>query len=406
MFYNRHVSESIVDSKNSFPAVLVTGPRQVGKSTVLKELFANLKIISLDSSVVKAAAKEDPLGFLQLYGNPVVIDEIQKVPELFDEVKSVIESNRQNGMYLLTGSQSFLLMKYVSESLAGRINILKMLGLSTREIYEDKNSAPFTPKLDYLLNRKPVFKMSNEDLWKRIHRGSYPELWANKNLDWEKFYDSYVQTYIERDVRDLTQVGDLDTFRKFMVSAAARTGQLLNYADIAKDVGVDQTTVKRWISILEASHLIELVQPFSMNVTKRIIKTPKLYFTDTGLVCYLTRWTSYESLLNGAMAGNIFETYVFGEIIKSYINRGKKSDVYFFRDTNGAEVDLLLFENNTLYPIEVKKRSNPDKNDIKHFRTMANSFSGIEIGEGCVICTISELLPIEKGVKAIPVEYL
>jgi len=406
MLYKRQVSESIIDSKNSFPTVLVTGPRQVGKSTILKELFSALKNISLDSSVVKAAAKEDPAGFLQLYGNPVVIDEIQKVPELFDELKAVIESDRKNGMYLLTGSQSFLLMKYVSESLAGRINILKMLGLSTREIYEDKDSEPFSPTLDFLLNRKPDFKMTSEDLWKRIHRGSYPELWANQNLDWEKFYDSYVQTYIERDVRDLTQVGDLDSFRKFMVSAAARTGQLLNYADIAKDVGVDQTTVKRWISILEASHLIELVQPFSMNVTKRIIKTPKLYFTDTGLVCYLTRWTSYESLMNGAMAGNIFETYVFCEIVKSYINKGKKSDIYFFRDTNGAEVDFLLFENNTLYPIEVKKRSNPDKNDVKHFKTMANSFSGIQIGEGCVVCTVPELLPVEKGVKAVPVEYL
>ncbi len=406
MQFLRTIAANITDSAETFPAVLVTGPRQVGKSTILKTMYPDIRNVSLDRSSVKAAATEDPGGFLQIQGTPLVLDEIQKIPELFEELKAEIDEDRHNGMYFLTVSQSFRLMKHVSESLSGRINIVTMLGLSTREIYQDTNNEPFSPKLSFLMKRNPAFSLKHDALWTRIHRGSFPELWANPAMNWEKFYDSYVQTYLDRDVRDLTQVGDLDTFRRFMVSAAARTGQLVNYADIAKDVGVDQTTVKRWMSILEASHLIELVQPFSINVTKRIVKTPKLYFTDTGLVCYLTRWTSPDSLANGAMAGALFETYVFGEIIKSFINCGKNSSIYFFRNSNGAEVDFLLYENNTIYPIEVKKRSNPDKKDIKHFSTMAASFEGIQLGEGCVICTTPELLPIEKNVKAVPVEYL
>ena len=406
MYFERHATNNIIDSQKTFPSVLLTGPRQVGKSTLLKTMFPKVKNITMDSLAVKLAASEDPAGFLQMYGTPLILDEIQKAPLLFDELKVVIDSNRHNGMFFLTGSQNYQLMKNVSESLSGRISIVTLLGLSTREIYGDTNDSPFMPTMNFLLNRNPAKKMTDEELWYRIHRGSMPECWANKDLNWEKFYDSYIQTYLDRDVRELSQVGNLDSFRKFMISVAARTGQLLNMADIAKDVGVDQTTVKRWISILEASHLIVLVQPFALNITKRIVKTPKLYFTDTGLVCYLTRWTSPETLENGAMAGNIFETYVFGEITKSYINKGVHPPLYFFRDSNGNEIDFLIYENNTLYPIEVKKRTNPDKKDVRHFKTVQSFYSNMNIGEGCVICTAPELLPIEKNIKSVPVEYL
>lgn len=358
----------------------------------------------MDRGSVKNAAEEDPEGFLTLKGNPLVIDEVQKVPSIFDEIKAEIDENRRNGMFFLTGSQNFKLMKNVTESLAGRISIARLLGLSTREINGDENTIPFLPTMDFLKNRSPSFKLEN--LWERIHKGSFPEIWAQKDIDWEKFYDAYVTTYIDRDIRELSQVGDLRSFRNFIISAAARTGQLLNYADMAKDVGVDQTTIKRWISILEASNIVYLLQPFSMNINKRLVKTPKLYFTDTGLVCYLCKWNTAETLENGAMAGNIFETYVLGEILKSYYNVGKEPPLYFFRTTNKEEVDFVFYENGTLYPLEVKKKSNPNKSDITNFKTLKTFFPTLTIAEGGVLCTGREVLPIEKDVKAIPVEFL
>lgn len=411
MFYDRHITDNLIDSQKTFPSVLVTGPRQVGKTTIIKHLYPNIKFVSLDSNATKTAAQEDPAGFLQLQGTPLILDEVQKVPELFSEIKAVIDNSvtpggRSNGIYFLTGSQNMLLLKNTSETLAGRINIIHMLGLSTREINHDKDKSPFLPVFDFLSKRKPDFKLKGEVLWYRIHRGSMPECWANCEVSWEKFYDSYVQTYLERDVRDFSKIKDLFTFRKFMVAVAARTGHLLNMADIARDTGIDQTTVKTWLSILQASDLVHILEPFSMNVVKRIIKTPKIYFTDTGLACFLSRWTTPEALMNGAMAGNMFETYVFGEILKSYYNAGKKTEIYFYRDSNNAEVDFLLYENNTLYPIEVKKNSNPDKSDAKHFKTLAGAFPTLTIGQGGIVCTGSELLPVQKDVITIPVEYL
>lgn len=337
---------------------------------------------------------------------PLILDEAQKVPELFSELKAIIDSDRHYGMFFLTGSQNMLLMKDTSETLAGRISIIHMLGLSTREIYQDGIQAPFLPAVECLAKRKPKHKISTKELWRRIHRGSMPELWANKDIDWEKYFDSYVQTYLERDVRDFSKIQDLFAFRKFMVAVAARTGQLLNMADIARDAGIDQTTAKAWFSVLQASDLIYILEPFSLNVAKRIIKTPKVYFTDTGLACYLSRWATPETLMNGAMAGSMFETYVLGEILKSYYNAGKRLPLYFYRDNNCAEVDFLIHENNTLYPIEVNKNSNPDKTDSKHFKTLAGAFPTMTIGEGGVVCTGEALLPIQKGVAAIPVEFL
>lgn len=406
MFYNRHITGNIKDSEKTFPAILVIGPRQVGKTTIIKNLYPHVKFVSLDSNVNKFSASDDPEGFLRLKGTPLVLDEVQKVPELFDEIKSIIDSDRKYGMFFLTGSQNMLLMKNTSESLAGRISIIHMLGLSTREIYGDKNISPFLPTLEYLSKRNPVFQFKENELWKRIHRGSMPECWANKEISWEKYYDSYVQTYLERDVRDFSRIQDLMAFRKFMVAVAARTGQLLNMADIARDVGIDQTTVKAWLSILQASDIIYLLEPFSLNVSKRVVKTPKVYFTDTGLACFLSRWSTPENLLNGAMAENIFETYVLGELLKSYYNVGKKPSLYFYRDKNSVEIDFLFYENDTIYPIEVKKNSNPDKSDARHFKILSSAFPNTKIGDGGIVCTASDLFPVQKGVTAIPVEYL
>lgn len=406
MYLQRQIEKNIQNSGTTFPSVLVTGPRQVGKTTVLSHLYPSVNAVSLDAGTVRAAAMEDPAGFLALQGAPLILDEVQKAPALFDELKAAIDANRKYGMYFLTGSQNLLLMKNVSESLAGRINIIHMLGLSTREIRRQTEEECFLPTVSCLQRRRQPEGLDTMDLWQRIHRGSMPECWANPEIDWEKYYDSYVQTYLERDVRDFTNIRDLLTFRKFMVSVAARTGQLLNISDISRDVSIDQETVKNWLSVLEASDLIYLLKPFSLNVSKRVVKTPKVYFTDTGLACFLTRWTTPETLMSGAMAGNMLETYVLGELLKSYYNAGRIPPLYFYRDSNGAEVDFLFYKDNTLYPLEVKKNSNPDKRDARHIRSLVKAFPTTQIGEGGILCTGKDLLPVDKDVFAIPMEYL
>ena len=406
MYIPRHIESVIKKSFATYPAVLITGPRQVGKSTVLKNLYSDYGYETLDDMNMIRAISSDPTGFLQLKGTPFIIDEVQKVPDLFGSLKYVIDKNKKDGMYLLTGSQKFELMKGVSESLSGRISVIDLLGLSYREIKGDKFNKPFLPTQEYLLSRKPSSKHDVKDIWEIIHRGAMPALYENDERDWERYYSDYVSTYIERDVHSLTQIGDSLAFMQFMVALAGRTGELLNMESLAKDVGVSAPTVKRWISVLQASNVIYLLQPFSLNTTKRIIKSPKVYFTDTGLVCYLTRWLTTETLINGAQAGNIFETFVLGEILKSYYNSGKEPNLYFFRNGDGQEVDLILYENGKIYPIEIKKTSSPNIKDIKSFKVLENYFPTIEVGEGGVICNAETVLPLGYGNKIIPLEYV
>ena len=284
MYIARHIEKTIEKSFAAFPAVLITGPRQVGKSTLLINRFKNIPNVTLDNPLQLLSLRQDPVEFFKLHGSPLIIDEVQRAPECFSVLKYMIDSDRRAGMYILTGSQKYALMKGVSESLAGRIGIIDMLGLSDREIYEDPFDRPFLPTSDYLLERRPKMAPSIQNLWERIHRGSMPELYSNENMDWEQYYAAYVDTYIERDVKQLGSVGDTLAFTQFMTALASRTGELLNAASLARDVGVDSKTVKRWLSILQASNIIYLLQPFSLNINKRIIKTPKVYFTDTGLV--------------------------------------------------------------------------------------------------------------------------
>jgi len=384
---------------------MVTGPRQVGKSTTLNEVIENTNKINLDNRRIRAAVHEDPQGYLEFVGTPLMIDEVQREKDIFTDIKNIIDTDRNPGMYYLTGSQSFKLMEGVSESLAGRISILYMLGLSTREINQDTFSEPFLPSPEYLKSRSNPNCISEKELWKRIQRGSFPELY-NSDLETESFYDSYVDTYLEKDIRELANVGDLLAFKQFMVALAARSGQLLNMSDIANDVGVSSVTIKKWISILESSNLIYILRPFSLNVEKRVIKTPKIYFTDTGLAAYLTRWLTPETLMNGAMAGNIFETFVVSEVIKSYYNAGRRPNIYFYRDTNGCEVDLLFYENGKLYPLEIKKKSNPTVKDFKNFENLKKAFPSLDVSSGGVVCNASELLPMGNERFMIPVSYI
>jgi predicted AAA+ superfamily ATPase len=406
MFIERHVDRVIGRALKGFPSILLTGPRQVGKSTLLKEKYGNIPYVLLDNNITLAALKQDPLGFLQLQGTPVILDEIQRAPESFLSIKYMIDSDRHAGMYVLTGSQKYNLMMNVSESLAGRIDIINMLGLSNRELRGEEFYDPFIPTLDYLKSRNSKVFLSLPELWERIHKGSMPELYANDYIEWEEFYASYVSTYIDRDVRQLAQVGDTIAFTQFMTALAARSTELLNMSSLARDVGVDEKTIKRWLSILQTSGIVYLLQPFSLNVNKRMIKTPKVYFTDTGLVCYLCRWLTPETLANGAMAGNVYETFIVDEILKSYYNSGKEPNMYFFRNTDGQEVDLLFYSDGTLYPVEIRKTASPNAKDIKNFKTVQTFFPSLEIGEGGIICNHNMLLPLEGKNHIIPVSMI
>jgi len=313
-----------------------------------------------------------------------------------------LDISHRKGDFYLTGSQSFELMENVSESLAGRAGVLQLLGLSFREMNSDPWDEPFLPVTEYLLERKgSCSTIDIKGVWQTIHRGSLPELFVEKDFNWQNYYSDYVKTYLERDVRKLIQVADEMLFMRFMTVCAAMTGQLLNLASLARDVGISEPTAKRWLSVLRTSGIVYLLRPYFNNVIKRTVKTPKLYFLDTGLAAYLTRWLTYETLSKGAMSGHFFESFVIAEVLKSYSNAGLEEDFYFLRDGNGREIDLLIFQDNTLFPLEIKQHSAPSTKDIRHF-SMLDSIPGITIGEGGIICLSQNLLPLKDGHKIIP----
>ena len=328
----RHLEPIIERRFRNNKAILLSGPRQTGKSTMCRYLFQNLHQVNLDNAIARSLAKEDPSLFLKNNRPPVLIDEVQKCPSLFEGIKEYMEQHPdERSSFVLTGSQKLKLLEGASESLAGRLSINELQGLSMREIVSVDFNRHFIPTEEYLDRREKELK-DYGDIWQIIHRGAYPELYANPELEWEDFYSSYVSTYLERDVNELIRVGNSLSFSRFMTSIAARTGQRLNYSNIASEVGVDVKTIQEWISILERSGLVYILKPYCPSVLNRAIRTPKIYFRDTGLCCYLTRWLSPDALKNGAMAGAIFETFVVNEILKSYSNEGLLYDfsVYYY----------------------------------------------------------------------------
>lgn len=406
MFIKRHISVALNEMKETFPVILITGSRQVGKTTLLKNDLNEVSYFTLDDYVLLNSIKNDAIGFFKMNGPPMIIDEVQYLPEMMRTIKMRVDESNNNGEYFLTGSQQFQLMKNVGESLAGRIGILNLSGLSTREINQDPFNDPFLPSDIYFEKReKTLPEHDTRGLWARIHKGSMPRLYCAKNEKWEQFYYSYVKTYIERDVRALTQVGDELAFMQFLTACAARTGELLNMSNIAKDVGISEPTVKRWLSILQTSDIIYLLQPLSNNITSRVVKMPKLYFMDTGLVAYLCRWLTPETLEAGAMAGSMFETYVVSEMIKSYRNAGREPPMYFYRDVERREIDIVLHQDGTLFPVEIKKTSSPNLNDVKQFEALRRSTT-MNVAEGTLICTYDKILALKGNNKVIPVEYL
>jgi len=407
LFYKRHAYEALGTLAKMFGAVLVTGARQVGKTTLLKEFTGDIGYVTLDDTIQLQNARLQSGTFLKDNPPPVFIDEVQYAPTLFPGIKIILDEGKRKGQFFLSGSQQYEMMQNVSESLAGRLGILTLPGLSLRELFGIAFRDPFVPTEHYLNARaKKRTEIPYAEVWNIIHRGSFPELCANPDFDWQMFFAAYIKTYIERDVRNLAQVGDEVKFMQFMTVIAGRTAQLLNLSSIAREVGVSAPTAQRWLSILVTSDLVFLLQPYHNNITKRAIKAPKLYFLDTGLAAYLTRWNTPEVLKNGAMAGAFFETFVVGEVIKSYRNKGVLDlPLYFYRDKDGNEIDLLIANGDVYHPIEIKKHADPSRSDIARF-TLIDKIPMIKRGPGGVVCLYDDLVTIQGDDKSIPLSYL
>ncbi|MDR3000608.1 MAG: ATP-binding protein [Fibromonadaceae bacterium] len=398
MLKKRTLANSLERISGNFKVLLLTGMRQVGKTTLLQMCDKNRKYVSLDNPKDLRLAIEEPELFMETYAPPVLIDEVQYAPNLFNHVKMLVDSSSKKGQVWLTGSQQYEMMQGVTESLAGRVAIVNLLGFSMYE-REDKGDLqkPFLPSKNVpsLVARKNLL-----ETYRIIWQGSFPDATLMDAENWSAFYSSFIKSYLERDVRQLINIGNLTAFTRFLGIVASRTGQELNILDIANDADISRNTAQSWLSILESSGIIVLLKPWFKNISKRLIKRPKIHWLDTGLCSYLCDWTSPETLEKGAMSGAIFESFVISEIIKSYSHNGKSPTLYYYRDSNKVEIDLLIAQDGLLFPVEIKKTANPSKDNIKAFKTLAQNE---EIGYGCVICLTDFPRPLTEEANAISV---
>lgn len=404
-YINRHMEQRITELSKTWPAILLTGPRQSGKTTMLKNLAEKENIgreyISLDDLTVREMAKNDPKMFLQLHKPPIIIDEVQYAPELFTYIKIHVDTHHNPGDFWLTGSQVFSLMKGVQESLAGRVALLHMSPLSQREII-GAVPRPFTTDFDTLAeDSKNIQALTAPQMYARIWNGCMPGLASGEYTDRNMFYSSYLSTYIERDVRELSGAIDALKFSRFITAVAARASQLVNYKAMADDADIDQNTAKAWLQILETLGIIFLLHSYSNNVLKRTIKTPKLYFYDTGFVCYLTKWSSPEVAESGAMSGALLENFAVSEIMKSYQNAGKEPYLNYYRDRDAREIDVIIEGDGKLCPLEIKKTANPDKRITKAFKLIDKS--PLMLGTSAVLCMSDRLSAFDKDNLIVPI---
>ena len=408
-YIHRAFTETLKNRVQYSKCTLVIGARQVGKSTLIRHEFTNYNRADFDDYLTRLQAKEEPKLFFLNNPSPLFIAEVQKEPAILEEIKRIVDESNDRGMFILSGSQKLTLMKGVSESLAGRVSVCELNGLSLREIHHVSFNRHFIPTDEYIKAREKQL-VSYDQIWEIIHKGSYPELYDIPR-DWQDFYASYLATYIERDIHELISADSI-TFTKFLTAVAARTGEILNYANIAGDVGVSEPTVKTWLSILERTGIVYLLQPYSASVLTRAIKAPKVYFKDTGLACYLSRWLSADALKNSAVAGNMFETFIVSEILKSYTNEGKdyRFQIFYYRGKDKKasmenEIDLIIEENGMIYPIEIKMTGNP-KASMASANTVLDKIPDKKRGNGIILCLIDRKTYLRENLIALPITYI
>ena len=395
--YKREALEVIKNINETFKVLLVTGPRQVGKTTLLLSIKPdNMEYVTLDDEILRNQAINDPKLFLEEHPAPLLIDEAQYAPNLFSYIKINVDKEQKNGMYWLTGSQQFHLMKNVSESLAGRVGIVNLNSFTYSEINRNESKVLFEPT-----DLQKSDKIDVNRLFEIIYKGGMPELYKNEKINREIYFQGYIDTYITRDVRQLTEIGNSASFKKFIVSVASRTGEQLNYSSLAQDAGITVPTAKAWLSILTASGLVYLLEPYMSSELKRITHIPKIVFMDTGLACFLAGWESARELQLSSNAGHYLETYVISEIVKSYNARGIRPNLSYYRDKEKNEIDLIIYKNNKLYPFEIKKTASPNISMIKHFKQLEKSKK--EIGTGGIICLYDELMHLDEKNYIIPI---
>ena len=409
MYIPRHIKKPVMELNEQYPVLLLTGPRQVGKTTMLEHLIEvegkGRKKVSLDDLTLRELAKTDPKMFFQLYQPPLLIDEVQYAPELFPYIKIMVDERHQPGDFWLTGSQLFKMMEGVQESLAGRVALLHLSPLSQSEIMKRPPEPPFSLELSLLSERQNGRQMLNTpEVFQHIHQGGMPALVTGTYSNASIFYSSYIDTYMERDVRRLSNDIDSLKFLRFLRSVAARTSQQVNYKGIADDAEIDQTTAKNWLHVLEALGIIFLLEPYSNNVLKRTVSTPKLYFYDSGIVCYLTRWSSPETAMEGAMSGALLENYTVAEIIKTYQNAGQEPFLYYYRDKDAREIDLILERDGKLFPIEIKKMASPPKKLTKVFDLIDKS--PLQRGTGAILCMADQLGAFDQNNLIVPISLI
>ena len=404
MYLKRHIENILKKAEKQSKVVLLTGARQVGKTTSIKKLYKNYEYVTLDNENDLILANEDRNLFFRDRKFPIIIDEVQYAKELFKEIKYRVDKSPKKGQVFITGSQTYELLSSTAESLTGRVSILEMPSLSLRELFKVKLNTPFIPTENYIKEREKELK-SYSNLWDKIHRGSMPEM-LDTSRDWDWFYRDYIRTYIERDIRKIINIKDEIKFKKFLIAIAARSAQIVVFEEIAKEVGIDIKTVQSWLSVIASSGLVKIVNTYQSNLIKRIIKSPKLFFLDTGLLCHLVGWTTAETVKNGAMAGHIFENFVVSEILKSFLNYGKNLDnIFYYRDKDQKEIDLIIEDNNTIYPIEIKKSATIQKDWSKNFSVLSK-ITNKSIGKGYVVCLVETPVNISSNVTAIPIEYI
>ncbi|MBR4907645.1 MAG: ATP-binding protein [Acidaminococcaceae bacterium] len=406
-YIQRELERKFLSMSSVFKAVMVTGARQVGKSTMLKRLAAgqDRTYVSMDNARDRELAQADPKLFFQTYKPPVLIDEAQKAPELFETIKIICDNTEERGLFWLTGSQSKKLLKQAGDSLAGRICILKMYSLSQRELLHIFPEEPLDFSFAFLKKRSRLFPENNIlSVFSHIWRGGMPEMVSLDNEQASEYWNSYIDTYLMRDAVDDNGITDVVGFRKFLRACAAFSGQLLNYSDLAAAADVSGVTAKEWVKVLQSMGIIFLLEPYYNNELKRLVKTPKLYFCDTGLCAFLSSWTSRDALMNGAVAGHYFENYVVGEMLRTFSYGKNQAAFSFYRDKDQREIDLLVEQDGVLHPLEIKKSAEPNRRTVKVFSLLQKA--GRPIGTGGIVCMTDTAYPIDLTNSFIPANLI